>query len=553
VEAAADEWPLPNREYDGSRTVLGGPIDSASVERLGVAWRAEIPDQSEYGFGAFATNPLVLGGRVYVQDLTSDVHVYDLADGTLIWETPEWNQPQLGPNGVAVGYGHVYAILGEHEVVALSIDDGTEAWRVSLRTQNDSEGITIQPILFDGLLLLSTVPGSSPDDFYSGGVSGILYALDAATGETVWSFDTDESGDLWGNEEVNSGGGAWYPPTVEVNSGRTFWGIGNPAPYPGTEEFPAGSSRPGRNLYTDSLVALGPDGSLDWFRQVRQGDLFDLDFQLPAILTRLRIDGQQRQIAIGGGKNGEVIAFGREGGRILWRTQVGRHENEDVRDIPAEGITVFPGTFGGVETPMAYANGVVYVPYVDVSTTYSPSGILAVGLDEDAGGVAAIDARTGEILWDTPYDSMVLGATTVVNDLLLTSTYDGRIIFLDRETGEEVWSRLAPGGINGWPAVVGDTVIVPVGMSAPAQLLVLRLEATETLPSPAPAPSEPPASPGASPAASPSTAPGGSPVASPGGSPATSPAASPSGSPAASAPASGVPASPGPSGSVAPA
>lgn len=554
VRAAADAWPLPNQDYTGKRKAAGSPIDSTSVDRLGVAWTASLPDQSAFGYGGYATNPLVLDGRVYIQDLTSDVHVYDLQTGEVTWETPDWNESQLGPNGVAVGYGNVYAIDGEHEVVALSMEDGSQVWSTDLRTQNDSEGITIQPILFDGRLYLSTVPGSSSSNFYSGGVSGLLYALDAETGEIVWSFDTDASGDLWGNREVNSGGGAWYPPTIDIRDRTTFWGIGNPAPYPGTEEFPAGSSRPGPNRWTNSVLALNPDGSLDWGTQVRPGDLFDLDFQLPPILATVQIDGEDRRIVLGGGKNGEVVAFDRDDGEILWRTQVGRHENDDVTEIPEEGITIFPGTLGGVETPMAFDAGILYAPYVDVSTTYTPSAITGVGLDDDNGGVVAVDAITGEILWDVPFDSMVLGAVTVVNDLLLTSTYDGRILFLDKATGEVVWSQQAPAGINGWPAVVGDTVLIPAGVGAEPMLIALRLDAEDTLPSPAPV---------ASPAASPAPGATIAPVASPGGpagpvspspdlgspEPIASPAAgSPvaSGSPAAGSPAaSGSPVVPG--------
>jgi len=40
---------------------------------------------------------------------------------------------------------------------------------------------------------------------------GIIYALDEQTGRIEWSFNTVKDGDLWGNPQVNSGGGAWYP------------------------------------------------------------------------------------------------------------------------------------------------------------------------------------------------------------------------------------------------------------------------------------------------------------------------------------------------------
>jgi len=70
---------------------------------------------------------------------------------------------------------------------------------------------------------------------------------------------------------------------------------------------------------------------------------------------------------------------------------------------------------------------------------------------------------------------MDLGGATVVNDLVVTSTADGIVVALSRVTGAEVWRYHAPGGINGWPAVSGDTVLVPVGLANPPQLVALRL------------------------------------------------------------------------------
>jgi len=38
-----------------------------------------------------------------------------------------------------------------------------------------------------------------------------------------------------------------------------------------------------------------------------------------------------------------------------------------------------------------------------------------------------------------------------------------------------VWSFQAPGGINAWPAVAGDTIVWPVGLGRRPVLLALRL------------------------------------------------------------------------------
>lgn len=78
--------------------------------------------------------------------------------------------------------------------------------------------MSIQPTVVDGLVLAATIPISVHGQF-KGGDRGVLYALDAATGAKVWSFDTIKSPNLWGHPEINSGGGAWYTPAVDTKRG----------------------------------------------------------------------------------------------------------------------------------------------------------------------------------------------------------------------------------------------------------------------------------------------------------------------------------------------
>ena len=45
--------------------------------------------------------------------------------------------------------------------------------------------------------------------------------------------------------------------------GNIYLGIANPGPLFGTTSYPLGSSRPGPDLYTDSVVKLSPAGKPD--------------------------------------------------------------------------------------------------------------------------------------------------------------------------------------------------------------------------------------------------------------------------------------------------
>ena len=109
---------------------------------------------------------------------------------------------------------------------------------------------------------------------YLGGGKGILWALNARTGTPEWSWDSVQ--DLWGNPGVNSGGGLWYPPSFDAQ-GNLYLGIGKPGPVFGTASYPLGSSRPGPDLYTDSVVKLSPAGKLLWYYQLTPHDLYDWD------------------------------------------------------------------------------------------------------------------------------------------------------------------------------------------------------------------------------------------------------------------------------------
>ena len=467
VAAAADDWPVAGRDYRNTRAVPESGITTATVEQLDVKWRAPLE-----GFGSVgnaATTPLILGDRVVVQSLDSTVRVFDRTNGEMQWERTVEGGINIGPNGVAVGYGRVYATKGMQEVFALALESGEELWSTEV-VDTETAGIDIQPQVADGLVLVSTVPVSL-GGIYTGGDRGMLVALDADTGEEVWRFDTVEGGEeLWGNPNVNSGGGAWYTPTVDVDAGIVYWGIANPAPFPGTEEFPNGSSRPGPNLYTDSVVALDlRSGELLWYRQVFPHDLLDRDH-----VHTMLVDTPDGTTLVSTGKGGIVFGHDVETGEILWETPVGIHRNDDLRKL--EGPTdVWPGTYGGVLTPPSSADGVVYVATLNAPTEMSPDVTRYIGseLGTAPGEVAAVDAENGELLWSTEVAGDPLGGATVIGDLVFTATYQGRIYALARATGEIVWEFEAPGGINGWPALAGDLLIWPIGMSDPAMLLAL--------------------------------------------------------------------------------
>ena len=76
---------------------------------------------------------------------------------------------------------------------------------------------------------------------------------------------------------------------------------------------------------------------------------------------------------------------------------------------------------------------------------------------------AALDAASGKVLWQNKLPFENFGGATVANDVVFTSDYSGTVYGFDTQTGKTLWTAKAPAGINSFPAIDGDTVLVGAG------------------------------------------------------------------------------------------
>src|SRR3984957_586840 len=333
--AVAAGWTLPGANLANTRDVTS-PISSANVAKLGVAWCVPVEStgiDAKAGFtDGIATTPVLVNGGVYVQDLQSNVMAIELATGKVLWHH-DYSSVNGGPDGVNVANGVVYATTS-NSAVALSATTGKQLWIRNL-TGNNHEGIDMAPGYNDGTVYVSTVPVNPLVGQYLGGGKGILWALNASTGAPKWSWD--EVRNLWGNPKINSGGGLWDPPSFD-SQGNLYIGIANPGPIGQTgwpSGYPGAPSRPGSDLYTDSIVKLSPQGKLLWYYQLTPHDVFDLDLQNSPVLTTAH--GQP--VVIDGGKAGILIELITRVGKLLWKLPVGVHTGHENDGLLTEHLT----------------------------------------------------------------------------------------------------------------------------------------------------------------------------------------------------------------------
>jgi len=452
VAATGDAWPAHNYDLSNSRATTNTQITAANVATLKKKWSFAIPGTGI--FGNYASTPIVYSGVVYIQDLNSNVYALDQETGKLKWKHV-FNSASIGPNGVSIGYGRLY---GATEGTAFALDpaNGALIWKHKL-TPSIHEGIDMAPQLYDNKVLVSTVPGSGVKHFYEPKSVGVVYSLDAATGKTLWSFDTvptPKTGSY-------SGGGLWYPPAVDAN-GDVYLGVANPGLWPNSAKNPNAALRPGANLYTDSLVVLdGSTGKLKWYRQVIAHDVRDYDLMISPVLYT---PSGGSQLVIGAGKMGKVFAWNAATGAAVWQAKVGKHLN-DTGLLPKKQITVCPGDFGGVETPIAQAGGTVFVPWLNLCAVGSATSESVPGsaFGTATGGLTALDAATGAIKWQKKLPHPDFGAATVANDVVFTSDFTGKLYAFATATGKQLWTTQAPAGVNAFPAVTQKLLIVGAG------------------------------------------------------------------------------------------
>jgi alcohol dehydrogenase (cytochrome c) len=471
-------WAWPGGDLANTRDVKS-PINSSNVSSLGLSW--SLPIKAQGFFGSYATTPVVSKGILYTQDLSSNVTAINLSSGQALWEH-KYNSANIGPNGVTVVNGTVYGTTAS-KVFALQAATGEQLWTKKI-TRNNKEGIDMAPGYNNGTVYVSTVPGNAKS-FYAGNGQAILWAMNAKTGKTEWKWD-EVPADLWGNKGVNSGGGQWDPPSFDAQ-GNLYIGVANPAPFLGTNKFPFGSSRPGSNLYTDSVVKLNAKtGKLMWYYQLTPHDISDWDMNNSPVLTK---GANGKQIVIDGGKAGIVIARDASTGKLIWKRPVGVHIGpSNIGEIAAKDpskvklpLTMEPGDLGGVESQLASNGKTVFAAINDMPVTYKgqSDATASYNVNTAKGEMVAIDQATGKILWDHKFAHSAYGAVSVTNDVAFTTTYDGTLWALNTKNGKVLWSKKLSAGTNAPVMISGNSVVTagsfPQGKGQTAQIQAFSL------------------------------------------------------------------------------
>jgi PQQ-dependent dehydrogenase (methanol/ethanol family) len=494
-----------NGNYQQTRYYPSRQINTSNVKDLRPAWifQTEVVDSME-------TSPIVVNGIMYVTTSFNHVYALDARTGEQIWHHKHNMGPITtyccGPNnrGVAVYEDMVYMGTLDAKLVALDAKTGKQVWETELADPELGYSETMAPTAVDGKVLIGTNGGEY-------GIRGFVKALDAKTGEVLWTFNTtpEDSTGVWATHDATGrdmlrdieaekaalqtqgdpferlGGGVWQNPAVDQESGRVFFVVGYPSP------DLDGSLRPGDNLYTDSLVSVDLEtGDYVCHFQYVAHDVWDLDAVSPPILIDVENEaGETVPGVLHAGKTGHVYVHNRHDCSLI-RFSEAMVPQEDMWTLPtAEGARMLPGANGGVEwSPMAVNEdlGLTYAINLHQPMTYHvestpyPEGKLWLGgafkvIPSEAqwGNVTAVDYNTGEIRWKVKTaEPMIGGILATAGGLVFTGEGNGQFKAYDAETGSQLWKFQAGAGVNAPPSsyTVDGQQYVVVAAGGNAQL-----------------------------------------------------------------------------------
>ena len=334
------------------------------------------------------------------------------------------------------------------------------------------------PQLYDGKVLISTIPGSCEELLPAPAPCGIVYSLNAEDRDDVWKFSTVKDGSkLFGNPKVNSGGGLWYPPAVD-SQGRVFHLV---SPIRRRCTRTRRSSRTARaarvriSTRTRSSRSTARPASCSGIRQVTPHDVRDYDLQVARDRsTTLPINGVQTEVVIVAGKMGKVVTpTAPTTASACGRARVGRSPNDTGRCSLKPRQVCLRATWRRRDADGPRSGNRLFVPWVDLCSQAqrtAPRWINLTNLRRARGGLAAIDAGDRQVVWQHKLPSMDFrrgdaSPTTSSSP----ATYAGTIYAFDTQTGKTLWTTQAPAGINSFRRSTKDMLIIGAGASRRSQ------------------------------------------------------------------------------------
>jgi alcohol dehydrogenase (cytochrome c) len=311
------DWLMFRRNYQGWSYSPLSQINTQNVSSLTLKWMWSMPEN-----GTMEITPMVHNGIIYAWGTGNTIQALNAKTGELLWENrlgPAPRAPGPGPSteetrALGLWGNNLYVNTPYGMVYALDARTGEEVWKNNIVDYKPGiGGSTGGVIIINGKVLVGMTNCGRPktdDHCY-------ISAYDAKTGKRDWKFVTvalkgDPGGDSWGDlpDNMRKGAETWIAGTFDPDLNTTYWGVAQAKPW---RRDLRGSGK-GDTNYANSTIALDPDtGKLKWFFQHGPGESLDLD----EVYERVLINHGDQKTLMTIGKAGILWKLDRVTGKFI--------------------------------------------------------------------------------------------------------------------------------------------------------------------------------------------------------------------------------------------
>ena len=329
--------------------------------------------------------------------------------------------------GLATDGNLVYVAQGQ-QVHAVSLATHEQVWAFPATASNDFGQFVSEP----GLSATTIVVGS---EGASSTYSGVLYGLDAQTGQQRWCLAFDQKGQA-------------KQPTCKLASGvtgGTIFGIG---PAVDNRIFGGLTLTNGVvyfGLASGAVFAVNAETGADLWRFKAERDVWGAPLVSGAIVYVPSLDHH-------------LYALNRDSGTLVWQKDMGAA----VAGAPTlDGATLYAGTFGNRIVALDAATGNELWNFPASNWVWSgpaiDQGVLY--FTDVSGMVFAVDANSHRKLWSVTPGGLMRARPVLADGNLYVGDRNGNLFALDPATGATRWSRQMKGQLLVPPVVVSGAVV----------------------------------------------------------------------------------------------